>query len=353
MSTRNKILLGALVLTVASIVFQYLLPTPLLIDPPHVSVAAEPVFYIGAEGVGMGHGHEGDFIINNSMIMAVIVVLFLIIFSWFTTRNMQLIPRGLQNFMEMVVDGLYNTFGAVDRRYIARFWPMVGTIFFYVLLSNWLALLPGVLSIGYYEGHNGEARIVPNLLAWTSSEVVSDVAAAPVAAEEGKPLLIPFLRSPSADLNNTFMLALVAVGFVQFWGIRELGGTYFTKFLPLGEFKRGIAAGLLGLFVGLVELISEIARIISFAFRLFGNIFAGEVILLVMAFLLPVLQLPFMGLELFIGFIQAFVFAILTMVFASLATQAHGDHGHEGTHGAYAEEVPGDLGGATRANPAH
>jgi F-type H+-transporting ATPase subunit a len=347
LSTRNKILLGAAVLVLASVVFQYLLPTPLLIKPPHVSVAAEPVFYFGSDGAGMGWGHAGDFIINNSMVMAVIVVLFLIIFSWFTTRNMQLVPSGLQNFMEMVIDALYNTFGAVDRRYIARFWPLVGTVFFYVLVSNWLALVPGVLSIGYYhDPYAEEARIVPNLLAWTSSDVVSDAAAVPVAAEEGEPLLVPFLRSPSADLNNTLMLAVVAFFYVQFWGFRELGGSYAYKFFPYKE-------GALGIFVGIVELISELARVVSFAFRLFGNIFAGEVILLVMAFLLPALQLPFMGFELFVGFIQAFVFAILIMVFASLATQSHHDHGEEGHHGAHAEEIPADIGGPTRANPAH
>lgn len=351
MSTRNRILIGALVLVVLSVVFQYLVPTPLRVEQPHVSVRAEGVLAFSSGGVHLGE--EGDFVINNSMIMSALVVLVLIVLAWLTTRNMQLVPRGLQNFMEMVIDGLYNTFGAVDRKYIARFFPLVGTVFFYVLLSNWLALLPGVLSIGYYLPPEGEAYIkAPALVASAGDVQTSGVLAQEGEGGEGegegkadsKPILVPFLRSPSADLNNTFMLAIVAFFYVQFWGVRELGGSYFYKFLPYRE-------GPVGIFTGLVEIISEFARVVSFAFRLFGNVFAGEVILLVMVFLLPALQLPFMGLEVFIGFIQAFVFAILIMVFASLATQAHGDHG--GEHGEHGEPVPADLGGSTRANPTH
>lgn len=362
MSTRNNILIGALVLVVISVITQYLVPSPLRVEQPHVSVAAEPVLAIGSGGVHLGRGEEGDFVINNSMIMALIVVLFLIILSFLTTRNMRIVPRGLQNFMEIVIDGLYNTFGQVDRKYIARFWPLVGTVFFYVLASNWLALIPGVLSIGYYEAEEAgeEASISPDALAFAadagplspSQQIVSpqeggDEGEGEGPGEEGGSghgILVPFLRSPSADLNNTFMLALVAFFYVQFWGVKELGGGYFYKFFPWRE-------GGVGIFTGLVEIISELARVVSFAFRLFGNIFAGEVILLVMVFLLPALQLPFMGLEVFIGFIQAFVFAILIMVFASLATQSHGDHG--GEHGHHGEEVPADLGGHTRANPVH
>ncbi len=340
MSTRNKILIGALVLVVASVLFQYIIPSPLQVKQPHVSVKAEPVFHIGASGIGLGP-EEGTFVVNNSMILSAIVVLFLIVLAALTTRNMQVVPRGLQNFMEMVIDGLYNTFGAVDRKYISRFFPLVATVFFYVLLSNWLALIPGVLSVGYYlpysELEGGDHSAFVNRLAYAGD-------AAPLPAEEDELVLVPWLRSPSADLNNTFMLAIVAFFYVQFWGIKELGGSYFYKFLPYRE-------GPIGIFTGLVEIISEFARVVSFAFRLFGNIFAGEVILLVMVFLLPALQLPFMGLEVFIGFIQAFVFAILIMVFASLATQAHGDHG--GEHGHHGEPVPADLGGSTRANPAH
>jgi F-type H+-transporting ATPase subunit a len=337
LSTRNRILIGALVLVVLSVLTQYVIPSPVQIPSPHVSVKAEPVFHIGPSGIGLGP-EEGAFVVNNSMILALIVTIILIVLAALTSRNMQLVPRGLQNFMEMVIDLLYNTFGQVDRKYIGRFFPLVGAVFFYVLLSNWLALIPGVLSIGYYlpyEELEGGKHAITQL-------AYAGEAAAPVA-EEGELVLVPFLRSPSADLNNTFMLAIVAFFFVQFWGVKELGGGYFYKFFPYRE-------GGVGIFTGLVEIISELARVVSFAFRLFGNIFAGEVILLVMVFLLPALQLPFMGLEVFIGFIQAFVFAILIMVFASLATQAHGDHG--GEHGHHGEEIPADLGGHTRANPA-
>jgi F-type H+-transporting ATPase subunit a len=260
----------------------------------------------------------------------------------------------------MVVEGMYNTFGSVDRQYIARFWPMVGTIFFYVLFSNWLALIPGVLSIGYRvpesELHHASAKIAPGTLAHFDADTqgsVSDVVV-PVGGavmngqeeggEEGAQgeehmVLVPYLRSPSADLNNTVMLGVLAFLYAQFWGFKQLGLGYLYKFVPFRD-------GAIGLFVGFFEFLSEFVRIVSYAFRLFGNIFAGEVLLLVMAFLVPLLPLPFLGLETFVGFIQAFVFAILVMAFSSLATQGHGDHHADEPHHA-------EVGGTTRQNPAH
>ena len=168
MSTRSRILVGGLVLIVASAFLTYVVGGIFAISPPEVSVKAEPVFYIH-DGFHMGVPHEGGFVITNSMIMAVLVTIVLGVLSFMATRNMQVVPRGFQNFVEMVVEGMYNTFGSVDRRFIARFWPVVGTIFFYVLFSNWLALIPGVLSIGYRvpesELHGEEARIAPGTLA--------------------------------------------------------------------------------------------------------------------------------------------------------------------------------------------
>jgi F-type H+-transporting ATPase subunit a len=152
-------------------------------------------------------------------------------------------------------------------------------------------------------------------------------------------VLVPYLRSPSADLNNTVMLGVLAFLYAQFWGFKQLGLGYLYKFVPFRD-------GAIGLFVGFFEFLSEFVRIVSYAFRLFGNIFAGEVLLLVMAFLFPLLPLPFLGLETFVGFIQAFVFAILVMAFSSLATQGHGDHHADEPHHA-------EVGGTTRQNPAH
>ena len=135
--------------------------------------------------------------------------------------------------------------------------------------------------------------------------------------------LIPYLRAPAADLNVTLAFALVAMFMVEFFGFQALGLGYLTKFFNFKE-------GPLGVFLGLIELISEISRVISFAFRIFGNIFGGEVILLVMAYLFPLLlPLPFYGFEVFVALLQAIIFAILTLVFFSIATIAHAgeDHG--------------------------
>jgi F-type H+-transporting ATPase subunit a len=364
LSTRSRILVIGLVLIAVSAGLTYGLPDLFGISPPEVSVKAEPVFYIH-DGFHMGVPHEGGFVITNSMIMAALVTIVLGLLAFFATRNMQEVPRGFQNVAEVAVEGMYNTFGSVDRKYIARFWPMVGTVFFYVLFSNWLALIPGVLSIGYRvpesELHHASATSVSGELAHFDAgsqgrvaDVVVPAGGAGVIAqgegeggEEGEEhaaegeehmVLVPYLRSPSADLNNTLMLGVVAFLYAQFWGFRQLGLGYLYKFVPFRD-------GAIGLFVGFFEFLSEFVRIVSYAFRLFGNIFAGEVLLLVMAFLFPLLPLPFLGLETFVGFIQAFVFAILVMAFSSLATQGHGDH-HDEPHHA-------EVGGTTRQNPAH
>jgi F-type H+-transporting ATPase subunit a len=143
--------------------------------------------------------------------------------------------------------------------------------------------------------------------------------------------LIPFLRPPATDLNFTLALALVAVVMAQVFGVQAQKLGYFKKFFDLSGFKQGAGMGLIQVFVGLLELVSEFARIISFSFRLFGNIFAGEVLLLVLAFLIPyIVSLPFYALEGFVGFIQGFVFFMLALVFFTLAIQGH--HGEEEHH---------------------
>lgn len=357
MSTRNRMLSVFGIALIASIALRYGLPQFFSVPSPVVSVKAEPIFNIDASGFHFGPAmfegghHPEGFVFTNAMLMAVVTTLVLTILSLIATSRIRsgrgLIPTGFQNFVEMTVDGMYNTFGSVDRKYIARFWPLVGGIFFYVLVSNWLALVPGVLSFGYRIDyallHSEEkAHAAPNAIAavGASDQLKPNEIVAP--AEEGKIVLVPLFRAPSADLNNTLMLGLIAFLFIEFWGFRQLGLGYLSKFFPFRD-------GPIMIFAGLLEFISEFVRIISFAFRLFGNIFAGEVILLVMLFLFPLLQLPFLGLEFFIGFIQAFVFAILVMAFASLATQAHGGHDDHG-HG---QPEHAELGGTTRQNPAH
>lgn len=356
MSTRNKLWLAVGIALVVSVVLRYIIGGWFEVGSPVVSVKAEPVFSI--DGAGFRYGpamfeggqHPGGFIVTNSMLMAVVTTIVLTVLSLIATRKLRrgegLVPRGFQNFVEIVVDGMYNTFGSVDRKYIARFWPLVGGIFFYVLMSNWLALVPGVLSIGYRVP---EAALQAAPEGGTGEETAPAESATPEgdSAEAGaeEAVLVPIFRSPSADLNNTLMLGLVAFLFIEFWGFKELGLGYLSKFFPWRD-------GPIGIFAGILEFVSEFVRIISFAFRLFGNIFAGEVIILVMLFLFPLLPLPFLGLESFVGFIQAFVFAILVMAFASLATQSHSGHD---AHGPAHDDEPqhAELGGTTRQNPAH
>ena len=132
----------------------------------------------------------------------------------------------------------------------------------------------------------------------------------------------------------TFALALISVFLTQVFGVWELGLGYFGKFFQFGSFaKKGFGLGLIDFFMGLIELVSEVAKILSFAFRLFGNIFAGEVVLIIMSSLVSLLVVNiFFGLEIFVGFIQAFVFFILSLVFFSMATQSHGEHSEHESH---------------------
>ncbi|MFN0146106.1 MAG: F0F1 ATP synthase subunit A, partial [Dehalococcoidia bacterium] len=140
-------------------------------------------------------------------------------------------------------------------------------------------------------------------------------------------LVIPFFRSVYSDVNNTLALGLIAFVMIEFWGFQFLGVSYLGKFF-VNPLKSPI-----GTFVGLLELLSEFIRVISFTFRLFGNIFAGEVLLLMLTFLMPFVLVDLIyGLELFVGFIQASVFALLTLVFAVMATEHHGEDAHHEDH---------------------
>ncbi len=200
-----------------------------------------------------------------------------------------MIPKGFQNVVETVLEALLSLADSVtqDRRQSKKFFPLVATIFIFVILSNWVELAPGLGTVGLWETHNGER------------------------------ILVPFLRSGSADLNMTLAIAIVSVFSVQFLGIAAIGvGKYARKFF-VNPFHKPY---FVGTFVGLLELVSEMSKMISFSFRLFGNIFAGEVLLMVILFLVPYfVPLPFLFLELFVGFVQALVFSMLTLVFLKMA----------------------------------
>lgn len=228
--------------------------------------------------------------ITNSMLMTWIAGIFLIIISFLATRKTSIVPRGIQNFMETVIEFLFNTVNDVigDREQSKKYFPLLATIFIFIITNNWLGLLPGVGTVGFHEQIHG------------------------------KEVLVPLLRGGNADLNMTIALAAIAVIAVQIFGIVAIGFVKNTK--KYINFSNPINT-----FVGFLELISEVSRTISFAFRLFGNIFAGEVLLTVIAMIIPyVVPLPFMGLELFVGAIQALVFTMLTLVFIKTAITPHG-----------------------------
>ena len=268
----------------------------------------------------------------------------LTIVSFYGTRNLKETPGRFQCLLESIIEyfvALSEDIGGKNGR---KFLPLILSIFIFIVASNWIGILPGFGTIGIlepakdyihhkeeiaekahekldlksvklhiYEG-NGPIAILP--LGSVNNEIDAHT-----YEHDGVPknkragVLIPFLRSANTDINTTLALAIVAMIMIHWWGLRQLGTRkHLSKFFT---FKGGVV----GFFVGLIEAISEIARVISFTFRLFGNIFAGEVLLMSMAFLIPLVGIiPFLGLELFVGLIQAFIFTILTLVFASAAT---------------------------------
>jgi F-type H+-transporting ATPase subunit a len=304
---RRNLTVGALLLMLAFAIMP-------AVPTPHVSIAAEPLF------------ERGPAWFTNAVLTTIIVDIILIVLALFARSQIKEIPTGFGNFMEFVIEGLYNLTESVAGKNARRFFPWVATIFLFVIVSNYSGLIPGVGSIGVYHDYygGGHASIFDRALA----SLDHSLSAVGAAAEEGAQVFIPVFRAPSADLNVTFALALVTMILVQYYGLRALGTHYLTKFFNFGTGK-GVMRGIFA-FSGLLELVSEFAKIISFAFRLFGNIFAGEVLLLVMAFLVAFLvPVAFYGLELFIGFIQALVFMMLAVVFFSTAVISHGDHGDD------------------------
>lgn len=264
---------------------------------PHISLAAEKI------------GSLFGLPITNSLLMTWLVMLVLTTIAYLSTRKVSLIPSSIQLIAEIVIDGLYGLFkSVVGEQKVQIFFPLLATLFLFIAAANWGGLLPGVGTIGTYVSAVHE-------------QIAFELPVEPIntTTETAKLKFVPYLRGATADLNTTLAIAITAVIAIQYYGIKSLGLTYFKKFINLSN---PIMFG-----VGLLEIISEFSRIISFAFRLFGNIFAGEVLLTVIAFLMPLIApLPFIGLELFVGFIQALVFSMLTAVFLSMATVSHEGH---------------------------
>ena len=272
------------------------LPSWLSVPRPHPELPAETVF------------HLFGFPIANSVIAAWLSIIALVGFSYAATRRMKLIPARLQTVFEFALGSLLKFCQSVaGEENGRRFFPVVATIFLFVAFNAWLSLIPGFGSII-------------------------------VTTAEGE--AVHLLRGANTDINMPLAIALMSFVFVEYFGLRSRGIRYLGKFINVGQFFRSISqivrgrlrAGLSGLitgainiFVGFLESLSELVRIVSFTFRLFGNMTAGEILLLIAAFLIPwIFALPFYGLELLVGFVQALIFGGLTLVFLTVATAAHG-----------------------------
>ncbi|RPI51490.1 MAG: F0F1 ATP synthase subunit A [Chloroflexi bacterium] len=331
-----KVLVPAAIVIVVLIV-QNLLSLPGVILP-EISIPAEPVFELFG------------FAITNTLLSSWLTMLVLILGSWAITRRMKVVPGRWQGLLEMVIEGFWKLVeGAAGPKWTPRFFPIVMTIFLFVLTSNWMGLTP--LFGGWGVLHHAEEGGHP--VVWTSDThslgilvkgEEQEAAAGDAAAEEqgDRYILAPMFRAATTDMNVTLALAVVAVALTQWFGLRSLGLGYLTKFVAVGGIVKAFTRpglgcggrigaffmGIIDIFIGIVESISELGKVVSFSFRLFGNIFAGEVLLGVMAFLIPyVISLPFFGLELFVGLVQALVFMMLSVAFFVVATSGHGE-GH-------------------------
>jgi F-type H+-transporting ATPase subunit a len=249
--------------------------------------------------------------VTNSMLAGWITVIFLGLFSWLVTRRMRLVPRRWQVVLEALLGWIFDLCNSIAGEKNGRkFFPVVCTIFLFVLFNAWLSLIPGYGSILIHI-HGQEHELI---------------------------------RGANTDVNTPLAIALISFVFVAYFGLKELGIGWLKQYFNFGPLFRSIGrifkgkfnvmdifSGVIEAFVGGLELLSRFITIISFTFRLFGNMTAGEILLLIAAFLVPwVLALPFYGLELLIGVVQALIFSLLTLVFVTMAvTPAHGSESHE------------------------
>lgn len=253
--------------------------------------------------------------IPNTLPSTWLTMLILLGLGWGYRRSLQKDQESLfQVAVEAVAEGMYNFVEGIGGKNSRLFFPMVATFFLFIAISNWCGILPGFGSIGVYAEHHGEE------------------------------VLVPFFRSANAHLSTTLALAVVSVAATQYYGFKVLGTDFLNRYInfsatsekPDPEEAEGLEGTMAKVtyfveiiangFVGLLELILEIIKVLPFAFRLFGNILAGEVLLFVVSYLFAfIFPIIFMGLELFVGAIQALIFAMLTLVFLAVATSHHGE----------------------------
>lgn len=271
----------------------------------------------------------GDFYITNTFVglmLADSVVFLLAFFVWRGVKSGKLLLTGITGAVEALLEMLYGITEGTAGKWAKQIFPSFAAITLLVLAANWTGLIPGNETVGWvhhYDGHGYDLKQVgPITTIWDTS----------TAGEKpnGDYAIVPWLRPASTDLNFTFALAVVAVVAIQYFGLKSQGLAYLTKFWNTKTLFSKPIFGVIDFGVGLLELISEFSKVLSFAFRLFGNMFAGAVLLFVIGSLVPVFaQSMFYLLEFFVGLIQAIVFGMLTMVFMAQATQGHGGEHHE------------------------
>jgi F-type H+-transporting ATPase subunit a len=283
---------------------------------PHIQVAPErillePLFTLPV---------LGDFYLVNSLPALLLVDIVIILMALAVRKALKggnLIPKGVTSIVEMLVEVVYNMTETSAGKYTKKIYPWFASILIIVLVANFMKILPGFESIGvlhHYEGGNQIEYLGGN---WYN--------VLPEKAAEGEGYVVtPFLRGVSTDLNFTLALALIAVFMTQVIGVQTQGLGYFSKFFNTKTLFKKPAMGFIDFLVGFLELISEIAKILSFTFRLFGVMFSGTVLVALLGSMLPIfLPSGIYLFELFMGVIQAAVFGMLTMVFMVQATQGH------------------------------
>ncbi len=286
--------------------------TEQLLEKPEIHLAPQPIFPASArneslglteaEHTGEGEGEEAHFTplsaskfaVTNTLISAWFATLVIILFFLLAARKRSIVPGRLQGLVEILFEGILGFCASVLGTEMARkVFPVIATIFFFVLFNAWLSLLPFYQFVGFVQDGEIKAHL---------------------------------FKSAGTDLNLPLALALISFVFVEYWGIRSHGLGYFKKFFAFGNILRGRPSGLIDVFVGMLEGISELVRVVSFTFRLFGNMTAGEILVVMITFLVPFVATQFVfGLELLVGLIQAVIFASLTVVFLSVAVR-HEEH---------------------------
>ncbi len=282
---------------------------------PNISLAPDTIFYIGS------------FPVTNTLLGTWISIVILLVLFYFGTRRRDLIPSGMQNLMEWVVELLLGLAESVAGKVNGRkFFPLVATFFVFIFVSNFIDIIPTVDTVGQIN----VAQInTINAASHTHSQPVLGF----LLFGNISNALIPWIRPATTDLNLTIGMALIAVITAQVFGFATLGaGEHLSKYFNFPALFRFSFTGFVEFFVGILDIVQELGRILSLAFRLFGNIFAGTVVLAVFAFIIPfVSDIIFIPFELFVAFVQAFVFALLVLIYLQLAVtpHAHTESEHE------------------------